>query len=108
MQNHERQNQAAGLNLADIYYILFRHKWKIILFSAAGFLAAAVVYLAQPASYRSEAALFIRYIVESRVPSGIAGDSQTKTLDTEGAKVACRLLVGDLYRLHPGELRTLA
>jgi uncharacterized protein involved in exopolysaccharide biosynthesis/Mrp family chromosome partitioning ATPase len=87
MQNHERQNQAAGLNLADIYYILFRHKWKIILLSAAGFLAAALVYLTQPASYTSEAKLFIRYILESRVPSGIAGDTQTKTLDTEGANI---------------------
>jgi uncharacterized protein involved in exopolysaccharide biosynthesis/Mrp family chromosome partitioning ATPase len=87
IQSHERQNQAAGLNLTDLYYIFFRHKWKIALFSAAGFLAAAVVYFAMPASYTSEASLYIRYILESRVPSAIAGDPQTKTLDTGGANM---------------------
>jgi uncharacterized protein involved in exopolysaccharide biosynthesis/Mrp family chromosome partitioning ATPase len=87
MQNQERPNQAAGLNLADIYYILFRHKWKIIGLSAAGFLAAALVYFLQPPAYTSEAKLFIRYILESRLPSGIAGDQQIKTLDSGGANI---------------------
>jgi uncharacterized protein involved in exopolysaccharide biosynthesis/Mrp family chromosome partitioning ATPase len=87
MQNQERPNQAAGLNLADIYYILFRHKWKIIFLSVAGFLAAALVYFTVPASYTSEAKLFIRYILESRLPSGIAGDQQIKTLDTGGVNI---------------------
>ena len=87
MQNQDRQPQASGLNLADIYYILFRHKWKIVLLSVAGFLAAAGVYFTAPASYTSEAKLFIRYIVESRLPSGIPGDQQIKTLDTGGANI---------------------
>jgi len=87
IQTPERQNQAAGLNLADIYYIVFRHKWKIILFSAAGFLAAAAVYFKMPVSYKSEAALYIRYILESRAPNPIAGDPQTRTLETGGANI---------------------
>ena len=88
MQNQDRQTQAPGLKLADIYYILFRHKWKIILLSVAGFLAAVVVYFVEPPAYTSEAKLFIRYILESRLPSGIAGtDPQVKTLDTGGANI---------------------
>ena len=87
MQNQDRQPQASGLNLADIYYILFRHKWKIVLLSVAGFLAAAGVYFTAAATYTSEAKLFIRYIVESRLPSGIPGDQQIKTLDTGGANI---------------------
>src|ERR1035437_6299274 len=87
MQNQERPNQPAGLNLADIYYILFRHKWKIIFLSAAGFLAAPGVYFTVPASYTSEAKLFVRYILESRLPNGIAGDQQITTLDTGGANI---------------------
>lgn len=87
MQNHERPNQAAGLNLADIYYLLFRHKWKIIFLSVAGFLAATVYYFEVPATYTAEAKLFIRYILESRLPGGIAGDQQIKTLDTGGANI---------------------
>jgi succinoglycan biosynthesis transport protein ExoP len=87
MQNHDRQNQAAGLSLADIYYILFRHKWKIIGFSAAGFLAAALIYFLQPTVYSSEAKLFIRYVLEARLPSGIGGDPQIKTPDPGGANI---------------------
>ena len=87
MLTHERQSQSAGLSLADIYYCIFRHKWKIISFSAAGLLAGAVVYLALPASYSSEAKLFIRYVVESKVPSGIEGDSQIKTPDPAGGNI---------------------
>jgi uncharacterized protein involved in exopolysaccharide biosynthesis/Mrp family chromosome partitioning ATPase len=87
MQNHDHQNQATGLSLADIYYILFRHKWKIIGLSAAGFLAAGLVYLLQPPVYTSEAKLFIRYVLESRLPSGIGGDPQIKTLDSGGANI---------------------
>ena len=62
MQNHDRQNQAPGLGLADIYYILFRRKWLIIGLSAAGLLAAAWIYFLQPPVYSSEAKLFIRYV----------------------------------------------
>jgi uncharacterized protein involved in exopolysaccharide biosynthesis/Mrp family chromosome partitioning ATPase len=87
MQNQDRQPQASGLNLADIYYILFRHKWKIVLLSVAGFLAAAGVYFTMPPSYTSEAKLFVRYILESRLPNGITGDQQIKTLDTGGANI---------------------
>jgi polysaccharide biosynthesis transport protein len=87
MQNHDRQNQATGLSLADIYYTLFRHKWKIIGLSAAGFLAAGLVYLLQPPVYMSEAKLFIRYVLEARLPSGIGGDPQIKTLDSGGANI---------------------
>ena len=88
MQNHDRQNQAPGLNLADIYYILFRHKWKIIVLSAAGFLAAALIYFQQPLVYSSEAKLFIRYVLEARLPtSGLGSDPQIKTPDAGGANI---------------------
>ena len=38
--------QPSGLNLQDILYVLFRHKWKIIISSTIGFCAATAVYLA--------------------------------------------------------------
>ena len=88
MQNHDRQNQAAGFSLACIYYILLRHKWKVIGLTSAGLLVAALVWLfQQPAAYSSEAKLFIRYVVESRLLSGIDGDPQIKTPDSGGANI---------------------
>jgi uncharacterized protein involved in exopolysaccharide biosynthesis/Mrp family chromosome partitioning ATPase len=87
MQNHDRQSQAPGLGLADIYYILFRRKWLIIGLSTAGLLGAAVVYFRTPAVYSSEAKLFIRYVSESRLPSGTGGDSQVKTAYPGGGNI---------------------
>ena len=87
MQNHDRQNQAPGLGLADIYYILFRRKWLIIGLSAAGLLAAAWIYFLQPPVYSSEAKLFIRYVLEARLSSGIGGDPQINTLTSDGANI---------------------
>jgi len=87
MQTNEQRNQAVGLNLADIYYIIFRHKWKIITLSAAGFVAAGVVYFAMPLSYSSEAKLFVRYVLESRLPTGLGGDPQVKSPDPGGANI---------------------
>ena len=87
MQNNDRQNQAPGLSLADIYYIVFRHKGMIIGCSAAGFVVAALIYFLQPAMYTSEAKLFIRYVLEARLPSGIGGDPQIKTPDPGGANI---------------------
>ena len=46
--------------LGDVYYVLFRHKWRIILCALVGFAAAAVVYRRNPPPYGSEAKLFIR------------------------------------------------
>jgi len=87
MHTPDRQNHATGLSLADVYYIIFRHKWKIISLSALGFLAAAVVYFTSPPLYVSEAKLFIRYVVESRMPGGIAGDPQIKNPDPRGDNI---------------------
>src|ERR1017187_10513475 len=87
MQNHDRQNQAAGPGPAGIHHILLRHKWKIICFSSAGFLVAALVYFRQPTVYSSEAKLFIRYVLESRLPGGLGGDPQNKTPAPGGGNV---------------------
>ena len=73
MKNQAPENPPSGMSLTDIYYVLFRHKWKIICFSAAGLLAGALIFIFKPVVYSSEAKLFIRYVLEAKVPSGVAG-----------------------------------
>lgn len=87
MQSHEKQSQPPGMSLGDIYYTLFRHKWKIVAFSSVGIVAAGLVYLLMPHLYSSEAKLFIRYVMDSRVPSGLDGDPQIKNPDPGGANI---------------------
>jgi succinoglycan biosynthesis transport protein ExoP len=73
------------LALGDVYYIIFRHKWKILLFSAFGLIAATCLILFWPVGYRSEAKLFIKYVVDSKSPSSSAGSgSSVRTPDERG------------------------
>src|SRR5689334_17783199 len=65
---------AAGMSLGDIYYILFRHKWKIVIISSAGMLAALLLPLVWPRPYQSEAKVFIKYVVENKSPGQMSAN----------------------------------
>src|SRR6266850_4395146 len=66
MNNNNRPAESSGsMTLGDVYFVVFRHKWKIILFALAGLVAAATFYFLNPPLYQSEAELFIRYITDS-------------------------------------------
>ncbi len=56
--------QPFSLGVNDILFILFRHKWKILLCAIAGLSAAVAVYLLDTPSYHSDAKLLVRYVVE--------------------------------------------
>ncbi len=74
---YEQQPNQSGLNLFDILFMLFRHKWKIIGFALGGFLAAGFVYLYFPPIYESNAKLFVRYVLDKSEVDGM--DPQIKT-----------------------------
>ena len=57
--------QPSGLNLQDILYVLFRHKWKIITCATIGICAAAAVFFLYPTVYESQAKLLVRYVVDT-------------------------------------------
>ena len=61
--NDSRQiQQPTGMTVGDIYYVLFRHKWKIILLALAGVVAAAAFRHFNPPPYQSQAELLIQYV----------------------------------------------
>ncbi len=62
-----------GLDIGDIYYTLFRHKWKILICTLLGLGAAGYIFYNAPKEYRSEARLFIRSIKEDRDPGIVSG-----------------------------------
>ena len=79
---------AYALSVGDIYYILFKHKCKILVFSAVGLIAAALAYKLWPnTTYSSEAKLFVRYIKESPTPIAEAEDAEIKSTDQRGETV---------------------
>ena len=76
MNDRQTMNQRSGLTLDDVYYVLFKHKWKIICCSAAGLLGAIAFVTLRPPLYESEAKLFIRYVLDSKSPSPTPDDSR--------------------------------
>ena len=64
--------------MGDVYFVIFRHKWKIIILSLVGITAAGVFYLLKPPLYQSEAELLIRYITDVHAVSAPA-DNTTMT-----------------------------
>jgi len=64
------------MSLGDIYFTLFRHKWKIIVFSSAGIIAAGVLLVCKPPLYESKADLDILYVVQGK-SFNPAGDDAT-------------------------------
>src|SRR5271165_3399346 len=73
----EEESKGSGLNIYEILFILFRHKWKILLCAGVGLLGAAAAYLVLPPVYESEAKLFVRYVVDKSAVDGL--DAQIKT-----------------------------
>src|SRR4051794_25459790 len=86
MRQHEQETHAS-IGLPDIYYVLFRHKWKILGLSITGISAATVLYFAKPALYRSEAKLFVRYVQDSRMPTAMGENPSIKSPDSRGDNV---------------------
>lgn len=66
MKSQNNNPSSNGFGVHDVLYIVFKHKWKILLLSLIGFAVAGVmVYrsLREP-SYASVAKLMVRYVVD--------------------------------------------
>ncbi|MGB7746522.1 MAG: Wzz/FepE/Etk N-terminal domain-containing protein [Verrucomicrobiia bacterium] len=75
-----------GMGLSDIYYVLFRHKWKILCCSVAGLVAASFIYVFKPPLYTSAAKLYIRYVEETRLPNAV-GNNHIELPDARGDNI---------------------
>jgi uncharacterized protein involved in exopolysaccharide biosynthesis/Mrp family chromosome partitioning ATPase len=76
------------MQLGDIYYALFRHKWKIFVCTLLGMAAGFGVYKLQPPPYQSEAKLLIRFIISDSSRSiGASDDTEKKSPDMRGETI---------------------
>jgi uncharacterized protein involved in exopolysaccharide biosynthesis/Mrp family chromosome partitioning ATPase len=81
MNAQQNAAPAPGINLDDIFFVLFRHKWKILIIALLAGAAAAGVYFAWPVPYHSEARLLIKYVVDSKSPSQMGAAKVTSPDD---------------------------
>ncbi|HXB58410.1 MAG TPA: Wzz/FepE/Etk N-terminal domain-containing protein [Candidatus Acidoferrales bacterium] len=82
-QDYEPQAMAPG----DIYFILFRHKWKIIVLSLAGIVATAAYWWYYPPPFQSEAKLLIRYVLDNRSINANSKNAQMSSPDNMGQSI---------------------
>src|ERR1017187_1958 len=82
MSDKSQEPPSATMSLADIYFILFRHKWLILFFSFAGITGAILLlFVLKPPQYQSEAYLSIRYVAEGKSLNPPGEEQNTRTLD---------------------------
>jgi Mrp family chromosome partitioning ATPase/uncharacterized protein involved in exopolysaccharide biosynthesis len=82
------QPPPASISLRDVYYVLFRHKWLILILTALGLAASFAVYSLWHFPYTSQAELFIRYIQDVTDPSAMDGTAtRVKSPDDRGVNI---------------------
>src|SRR5207253_8648401 len=74
-------------NIRDVYYIIFRHKWKIVACAILGFVAAAVMYFTAGKTYQSEAKILLRYVRDTTQPVTGQKDGEVKSADPRGENI---------------------
>ncbi len=84
MSQAEPEEQHSGLNLTDLQFILFRHKWKILLSAVAGIGSAGAIYFLLPFPYESQAKLLVRYVVDHSAVDGMDAAAKTPGSPNEG------------------------
>lgn len=89
MHKSQKQAPADSFGVQDILYILFKHKWKIILLSLLGFGASAMVYMNRQPLFQSQAKLLVRYVLnrnavdEAQSQVNQAGGPGNQVINTE-------------------------
>src|ERR1700744_3524337 len=76
-----------GISMADIYFVVFRHKWKIVILTLLGVLAATGYYFLRPPPFQSQADLLVRYISDKRQASPVDGGSRVTSVVDLGESV---------------------
>lgn len=88
MQKFQKQTPGPGFGIEDVLYILFKHKWKIIILSILGFIASGIVFSKRKILFQTQAKILVSYVLNedsvnqfqsSTNPSGGPGDQVINT-----------------------------
>jgi polysaccharide biosynthesis transport protein len=85
--NPKSESHSGGLTLNDIYFVIFRRKWIILLFSVLGVAAAGTLFLREKPVFRSDSKLLVRYVMENKSPVPIGDERQVKSPDSRGDNI---------------------
>jgi succinoglycan biosynthesis transport protein ExoP len=74
MSSKQPAQPQPAINIGDIYFVLFKHKWLILSFVVLGVVAAAALLIIKPAQYESEAKLYVQYVMDVKTASSAPGE----------------------------------
>jgi len=75
------------MSVNDVLYVLFRHKWKVIVCTILGLAGAATFYFFMPPPSQSEAMLLIRFVLENSTPGMPGNDTKAISPDQRGETI---------------------
>src|SRR5687767_7913278 len=87
INTHSAAPQSANVEIRDVYYVLFRQKWKILLGLVLGLIGAAILYKIEVPLYQSEAKLLVRYIITETKMTGPTANNASKIVTDQGASI---------------------
>lgn len=103
------------MRLTDILFILFRHKWKIIICAVTGIIAAGIMLVTKTPQYISEARIFIRFVQERTAVTPLAqgerisrGDQRSETIVMTETEILTSQDVAESVARAVGPARILA
>jgi uncharacterized protein involved in exopolysaccharide biosynthesis/Mrp family chromosome partitioning ATPase len=73
-----------SIGLADVYFVLFRRKWLILLCAILGVTAAGALWKLRKPLFQSQAKLLVRYVLEDRALASPGTDPQVRVADSTG------------------------
>jgi uncharacterized protein involved in exopolysaccharide biosynthesis/Mrp family chromosome partitioning ATPase len=97
--NRHPPDAPAGITPADIYFVLFRHKWKIILLTLAGLAGAIYYYRTNTPPWQSEAKILIRYVADKEKVNPTENDSRIMAQDVGQSVIHSELEILTSYDL---------
>lgn len=98
MQKSSSQAAKSDFGVQDILFVLFKHKWKVLVCGALGLAAAAAVYAGRKPYYQSQANLLINYVLQR----GAVDDHEAEM--ATGGRSGDQVMTTEMEILRSGDL----
>ncbi|WP_193210586.1 GumC family protein [Luteolibacter marinus] len=98
MQKSEPKTSKPSIGVQDVLFVLFKHKWLILICSALGFAAAAAVFVTRKPLYQSNGKILVNYVLQR---GGV--DARENEIET-GGRSGDQVINTELEILRSGDL----
>jgi uncharacterized protein involved in exopolysaccharide biosynthesis/Mrp family chromosome partitioning ATPase len=79
--------QSSGLAITDVYFVLFRRKWVVLIGALCGLLVAGAMWKLKQPLFQSEAKLLVKYVADTPALVPLGTDLKVQYPDESGAAV---------------------